>query len=129
MCYATADAQILDAAYEPQVAKCSGGLSTNTNLFSSDSILWDPDVTEPLSLPNTTVKMILGGADNSSAVPQGETWYENVTPPVQPAGGECAPGAGHEIPDNQDGAQQIASDIIGACVAPANASALRRDEK
>jgi len=130
MCYSTADAQILDAAYYPQTAKCSGGLATNTNLFASDSILDQPNLTEPLPLPNTTVSIVLGGADSTSAVPQGETWFQNVTPVLPQTQNQCAPApAGHEIPDDPTGAMQIAvgttvngnyePGIIAACVSPA----------
>lgn len=115
MCYSTQDAAMIDAAYGTS-AKCSAGASTDGNLFLSDSILYSPNTGIPLPLPNTTVNMLFGATDLTNAVPQGEVWRSNVSPTTPTQG--CANTAGHEIPNDLNGAQQIATDIIQYCKVP-----------
>jgi hypothetical protein len=118
MCYSPADAQTFDAAYG-QTAMCSSNNSLNTTLFASDSIIYAPNSTEPLNIPGPVVHMIMDSGDQSSDVPQGETWYENVTPgPLPVANNECDIGGQTEVPNDSAGALQIASDIEQYCKAP-----------
>jgi hypothetical protein len=118
MCYSSFDAAIIDAAYQPtQSAACSSQLSgtsnSNSNMFLSDSILFDPSNSVPLPLPNLTVDMLFGGMDNSNAVPQGGTWELAVRTTIPKE--SCVADAPHAIPNVLDGAQQIATAIINDC--------------
>jgi hypothetical protein len=122
MCYTLSEAQIIDPAYQVQgqtsPTLCSDGLggtvTTNANRFASDSIDYAPNNTLPIPLSKTlTVNMRFGGLDTSTAVPQGEVWWGAVSP--KPATPVCTEDAPHEIPSVQDGAQNIAADIIATC--------------
>jgi hypothetical protein len=123
MCYSAGgssfgDAGVIDTAYTPSQNETSPGLCASavngtpapTGLFLSDSILYNPGST--ISLPNTTVKMLFGDLDTSNAVPQGMVWGQSVSP--SPAS-QCIADAGHPIPDVNDGARQIATDIQQNC--------------
>jgi hypothetical protein len=120
MCFSTAEAQIIDSAYQAAgqttPTLCSNGLSgtdtTNGNRFFSDSIDFQPQKTEPIPLPSTiSVNVRFGGADTTKAVPQGETWLGAVHPTPTQA---CSTTADHEIPNDSGGAMDIANDIIGS---------------
>jgi hypothetical protein len=122
MCYESADAAIIDEAYQSAGASsptlCTSALNGNTaptGLFLSDSILYNPG--NKISLPNTTVKMLFGDLDNSNAVPEGMVWGESITPSSSSPNPifACIADAGHPIPDVNDGAHQIASDIQQYC--------------
>jgi hypothetical protein len=115
LCYESADAGIIDEAYQSAGAStptlCTSGLngnSTPAGLFLSDSILYSGNI----SLPHTTVKMLFGDMDTSNAVPQGMIWGQSVSPN---AAFQCIADAGHPIPDVTDGAMQIATDIQQNC--------------
>jgi hypothetical protein len=117
LCYELADAGIIDEAYQSAGASsptlCTSALNGNsalTGLFQSDSILYNPG--NKISLPNTTVKMLFGDLDTSNAVPQGMVWGQSVSPSPLSA---CIADAGHPIPDVNDGARQIATDIQQYC--------------
>lgn len=122
LCYESADAGVIDEAYQSTGATsptlCTSALNGNaapTGLFLSDSILYNPGT--KIALPNTTVKLLFGDLDTSNAVPQGMVWGESISPsssspnPVY----ACIADAGHPIPDVNDGARQIASDIQQYC--------------
>jgi hypothetical protein len=119
MCFSPSEAQIIDSAYQASGQNtptlCSNGLggtdTTNANRFFSDSIDFQPQKTEPIPLPSTTsVNVRFGGADTTTAVPQGETWLGAVHPTPTQA---CSVTADHEIPNDPTGAMDIANDIIG----------------
>ena len=122
MCYEPADASVIDEAYQSAGATtptpCTDALNGTpgpSGLFESDSILYNPSSKIPLS--STTVKMLFGDLDTSNAVPEGMLWGESITPgsasptPLY----ACIADAGHPIPDVNDGARQIATDIINLC--------------
>ena len=122
MCYSPSEADIIDPAYQVQGQNsptlCSNGLSgadgSQAIRFASDSIDYQPTKAPAIPLSKTvTVNMRFGGMDTSTAVPQGETWWTAVgpTPPV-PA---CTADAPHDIPSVQDGATNIANDILSLC--------------
>ncbi|HEV2397332.1 MAG TPA: hypothetical protein VGS27_10365 [Candidatus Sulfotelmatobacter sp.] len=120
MCFSPSEAAIIDPAYQTAGQSkpptlCSDGLSgtvnTNANRFLSDSILWQPTKTLPTP-KSTTIVPHFGGADTTTAVPQGETWLENFGSVINQ---QCTADAPHEIPSVSDGAQAIASDIIANC--------------
>ena len=123
LCYESADAAVIDEAYQSSGAStptpCSTALNGGTaptSLFQSDSILYNPAGTK-VPLSSTTVKLLFGDLDTSNAVPQGMVWGESITPsssspsPIY----ACIADAGHPIPDVEDGAKQIASDIQALC--------------
>ncbi len=121
MCYEAADAAIIDEAYSssqsqnPPPGPCTNALNGNpaanaSQQFLSDSILWDG--TNPVQIPHTAMKQLLGDADTSNAVPQAEVWQGLISPtPVQ----ACLAGVPHDLPSFQSGANQIVSDITAAC--------------
>jgi hypothetical protein len=125
MCYLAADATIIDEAYQSNGAStptpCSDSLNNNAGpntaaQLLSDSILYGGS-TQNINMPNTILKQLLGGADTSNAVPQATTWEGQVTPsPSSPSPHfACLAGVPHDIPNDPNGAQQIASDIIANC--------------
>ncbi len=125
LCYESADASIIDEAYQSAGAStptpCTDALNGSPGtdaqaLFLSDSILY-AGTTQAVSLPNTNFKMLLADEDTSNAVPQA-TVFEGL---VQPSASspsplyQCLPSVQHDIPSYPSGAQQIATDIIQYC--------------
>jgi hypothetical protein len=117
-------ASIVDTAYQSVGANtptlCADGVNhigpSNTLRFQSDSIEYGPSKSPPLPIPNppTAVKVLFGGKDPSTAVPQGETWWVGVGPrPTQ----KCVDDAPHAIPASPSGAgaAMIVSDIQSLC--------------
>lgn len=122
LCYESADAGIIDEAYQSGGASsptlCTSALNGNAapaGLFQSDSILYNPG--NKVSLPNTSVRLLFGALDTSNAVPQGMVWGESISPGASSPSPlfACIANAGHPIPDVSDGAMQIASDIQQYC--------------
>lgn len=122
LCYESADAAVIDEAYQsagassptPCTTALNGGTEPTTQ-FQSDSIVYNPS--GKILLPNTTVKLLFGDLDSSNAVPQGMLWGESITPSTASPSPiyACVANAGHPIPDVMDGALQIASDILNYC--------------
>jgi hypothetical protein len=111
LCYGASDAAIIDTAYSQNLCTTAvNGGASNTSLFLSDSVVDGSTVT--FNFPKTNVRVLFGGEDNSSAVPQGTVWGGAVTSAKSQA---CVTDAPHSIPDVQDGATTIATDIIGMC--------------
>jgi len=77
--------------------------------FLQDSVT-SPDAV--LSYPNTKIRFLFGGQDTSSAIRQGLNYQSQI---VQPSGYACVEDAPHTIPDVEDGAREIASDLIAQC--------------
>ena len=120
-----ADASIIDEAYQSPGASsptpCSDALNGNPGpnaqaLFLSDSILY-AGASQPVKIPTTTFKMLLGDDDTSNAVPQATVFEGLVQPsPSSPSPlYQCLPGVQHDIPSYAAGATQIANDIIAYC--------------
>lgn len=126
MCYESADAGIIDEAYQASGATtptpCTDSINGNpgtdaARLFLSDSIVYAPGGL-PIKLPNTTVKMLFADLDSSNAVPEGMVWEESILPsPASPDPlNQCLPSpVEHDIPSYFTGATQIATDIINLC--------------
>jgi len=119
MCYESADASVIDEAYQTSGntsnTPCTNALNGNAGanasaIFLSDSILWQGSAT--VTIANTAIKQLIGDDDTSNAVPQALTWQAQVSPP--PAS-QCLAGVQHDIPSFQSGATQIVSDITSAC--------------
>jgi hypothetical protein len=124
MCYQSADASVIDEAYQAAGASsptpCTSSIAGNpgtdaASLFLSDSIVYAPGTS--IKLPNTTVKMLFGDQDSSNAVPEGMTWEESVLPSSSSPNPlfQCLPNVVHDIPSYPSGAMQIATDIIDLC--------------
>jgi hypothetical protein len=114
---AEADAvMFIDPAYAPPVS-CSYEVEHLSTIYDStflpDSVM-SPDAV--LNYPNTFVKFLYGGMDTSTAPNQGHLWESAITSSKAEA---CVADAGHSMPDSQDAAQQIASDILTYCKLPA----------
>ncbi len=110
-CYGVADG-IIDPAYNQPI--CTNAVNGNPSpiaaeLFLSDSISSPGAV---LAFPKTNVNVLYGGQDNSSAVPLGLEWYNQINSRKSQS---CVADAPHSIPDAQDGATQIANDLINLC--------------
>ena len=122
MCYESADAQIIDEAYQSAGTStptpCQDSIAGNpatgaAALFLSDSILYEPGQT--VNLSGTIVKQLFGDADTSNAVPEGLTWSLAISPSSNPEYQCLASPVAHDIPSYSAGATQIASDIAAAC--------------
>ncbi|HEY1677305.1 MAG TPA: hypothetical protein VGG04_06350 [Candidatus Sulfotelmatobacter sp.] len=115
-CFGKADAPFWDPAYNPNVTP---GLCTNAvsgtlppgglNFFLGDSVE-APGAN--YSFPHTAVNVAFGGADNSSAIPIGQHWLNNITTTKTQV---CVAGGVHSLANTQAGAEQIANDLIAGC--------------
>ena len=83
--------------------------SAHADLFQQDSVASSDAC---FSYPRTDVHVLFGGLDGSAAVPQGLEWADLITSGKSV---ECVADAPHRIPDVQDGAMKIASDLITYC--------------
>jgi hypothetical protein len=115
-CFGKADAPVWDPAYNPNATTglCSAAVGKvlppgGLNFFLGDSVEAPGAL---YSMPKTFVNLVFGGADNSSAIPIGEDWYNNITTNKNQA---CVPGGMHSLANTSDGATQIANDLIGMC--------------
>ncbi|HEX3821908.1 MAG TPA: hypothetical protein VHW45_16365 [Candidatus Sulfotelmatobacter sp.] len=115
-CFGKADAPFWDPAYNPNVTPglctnaVSGGLPPGgLNFFLGDSVE-APGAN--YTFPHTFVNVLFGGADNSSAIPIGQHWLNNIT---TNKGQGCVAGGLHSLANTEAGAQQIATDLIGLC--------------
>jgi hypothetical protein len=115
-CFGNADAPVWDPAYNPTATP---GVCTNAvngilppgglNFFLNDS------AEAPggnFNYPHTFVNVVFGGSDNSSAIPIGQDWLNNITSSKAQA---CVPGGVHSLANTLAGAQQIANDLINFC--------------
>lgn len=115
-CFGNADAPVWDPAYDPA---STPGVCTNAvngilppgglNFFLNDS------AEAPggnFNYPHTFVNVVFGGSDNSSAIPIGQDWLNNITSAKAQA---CVPGGVHSLANTLAGAQQIANDLINNC--------------
>lgn len=125
LCYAPADAAIIDTAYQSAGATtptvCTDALNGNPGtdaaaMFVSDSIL---STQANPSLAATKVNLLFGDDDPTNAVPQGMSWGSSITPASTH---QCLVGVDHGIPNFEPGApplssgqQSIANDIITMC--------------
>jgi hypothetical protein len=116
-CFGAADSPIWDSAYNPNVTP---GLCNNAavnkilppgglNFFLGDSVE-APGAN--YNFPKTFVNLVFGGADNSSAIPIGQDWFNNITTNKAQA---CVPGGMHSLANTSAGATQIANDLINMC--------------
>jgi hypothetical protein len=115
-CFGTSDAPVWDPAYNPNVTP---GLCTDAvdgtlppgglNFFLGDSVE-APGAN--YDLPNTYVNLVFGSADDSSAIPIGQDWFNNITTQKAQV---CVTGGEHSMANTEAGAEQIANDLINLC--------------
>jgi len=77
--------------------------------FLNDSVT-SPDAV--LNYPNTTIRFLYGGQDLSSAIRQGLDYQSQITS-TNSVG--CVRDAPHQMPDAQDAAEMIGSDLVANC--------------
>ncbi len=114
--FGDADAPVWDPAYNPSVTP---GLCTDAvngtlppgglNFFLGDSV---EAAGATYSFPSTYVNLVFGGADDSSAIPIGQDWFNNITSSKAQA---CVAGGQHSLANTLAGADQIANDLISLC--------------
>ena len=101
----------IDPAYPSPL--CS--YSTQTHSTTYEQTFLDDSITSPdaiLSYPNTRVRFLFGGLDNTTAIREGLNYQSHI---AQPSSFACVPDAPHSIPNVLDGAQTIAQDLINNC--------------
>ena len=115
-CFGTADAPVWDPAYNPtaKTGVCTSAVDGTLppgglNFFLADSVE-APGAT--YNFPKTFVNLVFGGADNSSAIPIGQHWYNNITSSKAQV---CVAGGQHSLANTLAGADQIANDLINLC--------------
>ncbi len=115
-CFGNADAPVWDPAYNPSATTgvCTAAVNGTLppgglNFFLGDSVE-APGAN--YSFPHTFVNVLFGAADNSSAIPIGQDWLNNITTSKAQA---CVPGGVHSMANTQTGATQIANDLINFC--------------
>jgi hypothetical protein len=114
-------ANFVDPAYAKPVS-CLFEVDNQKN--KAEATLYDPiflndSVASPdaeLNYPNTFVNFLYGGTDTSTAPNQGHLWEAAITSSKAES---CVADAGHSMPDSEDAAQQIASDLLKYCILPA----------
>jgi hypothetical protein len=116
-CAGLANAQkYIDPAYNSPI--CSQAVQShstaNSAQFLSDSIL-SPEAA--LAYPNTVVHFLWGGQDLSSAPVMGQAWQQAITDQLIPPSTAfaCVADAPHTLPDVQDAALRIVTDITTYC--------------
>jgi hypothetical protein len=106
----------IDPAYNSPI--CSQAVqhssTANSARFLSDSVL-SPEAT--LAYPNTVVHFLWGGQDLSSAPVMGQAWQKAITDQLIPPSTAfaCVADAPHTLPDVQDAALRIVTDITTYC--------------
>lgn len=115
-CFGKADAPVWDPAYNPTATTglCSAAVNGTLppgglNFFLGDSVE-APGAS--YTFPKTYVNLVFGGADNSSAIPIGQDWFNNITSSKAQA---CVAGGVHSLANTLAGATQIANDLINLC--------------
>jgi hypothetical protein len=92
---------------------CSTSLQTHSTEYEQQFL--HDSVTSPdaqLFYPGTTIHFLFGGLDTSSAIRQGLIYQSQIRTPTSYS---CVADAPHSIPDVEDGAEQISSDVIANC--------------
>jgi hypothetical protein len=115
-CFGNADAPVWDPAYNPTAATGVCKTAVNGTLPPGGLNFFLGDSAEApggnFNYPHTFVNVVFGGADNSSAIPIGQDWLNNITSSKAQA---CVPNGVHSLANTQAGADQIANDLIANC--------------
>ncbi len=127
-CFGKADAPVWDPAYDPTntTAVCSNAVNGTLppgglNFFLGDSV---EAPGAAYNFPKTYVNLVFGGSDNSSAIPIGQDWFNNITSTKTQA---CVAGGLHSLANTLAGAQQIANDLINLCKLQSKTSSTCRE--
>jgi len=104
-CFGNADAPVWDPAYNPAATTgvCTDAVNGTLppgglNFFLGDSAEAPGAL---YNFPNTFVNVVFGDADNSSAIPIGQDWLNNITTSKAQA---CVAGGVHSLPNTIPGA-------------------------
>ncbi len=92
---------------------CSSSMNNHSTQFQQQFL--NDSVTSPdavLNYPNTTIRFLYGGQDTSTAINQGQDYRSKITSPTTFG---CVDDAPPPMPDVQDAAEMIASDLIANC--------------
>jgi hypothetical protein len=115
-CFGKADAPVWDPAYDPNATTglCTAAVTGTLppgglNFFLGDSVE-APGAN--YNFPKTFVNLVFGSADNSSAIPIGQDWFNNISSSKSQA---CVAGGMHSMANTLAGAQQIANDLLAMC--------------
>jgi hypothetical protein len=65
-----------------------------------------------LNYPNTNIKFLFGSLDTNAAPRQGSAYQSAITSTTTSG---CVVGAPHDLPDDLNGAHQVATDMISYC--------------
>ncbi|MGA7219425.1 MAG: hypothetical protein WBX38_13975, partial [Candidatus Sulfotelmatobacter sp.] len=112
-CFGAADAPVWDSAYSPN-SLCTNAVDGTLPIGGLNFLLGD-SVEAPgavYKFPTTYVNLVFGGADDSSAIPIGQHWFNNITSSKAQA---CVAGGQHSLANTLAGADQIANDLISLC--------------
>ena len=115
-CFGDADAPVWDPAYNPNqtTGLCTTAVNGTLPVGGLNFLLGD-SVEAPgalYSFPKTYVNLVFGSADDSSAIPIGQHWFNNIT---TSKGQVCVTNGEHSMANTLPGAEQIANDIIANC--------------
>ncbi|HYM78381.1 MAG TPA: hypothetical protein VE377_20575 [Candidatus Dormibacteraeota bacterium] len=115
-CFGTADGPVWDPAYNPTATTgvCTAAVKGTLppgglNFFLGDSVEAPGAL---YNFPHTFVNLVFGGSDNSSAIPIGQDWFNNISTSKAQV---CVAGGVHSIANTLAGAQQVANDLIANC--------------
>lgn len=112
-CFGKVDGGVWDSAYSPN-ALCTAAVAGTLPPGGLDFFLND-SVEAPgaaYNFSSTYVNLVFGSADDSSAIPIGQDWFNNITSTKAQA---CVQGGEHSMADTLAGAEQIANDLISLC--------------
>jgi|GEM_PF-4955997 len=110
-CYASDVLPIVDATYAaPICTDTNAGDTSNLSLLLHDSVLDGPDAL--FNFPKTDVHVVLGGKDDTTAVPEGVQWAQSIITTKTLA---CVATGGHAFPNFLSGADQIISYLNAFC--------------
>jgi hypothetical protein len=113
-CYEAEAGLYVDPTYQNH--SCTNAETSHKSNFESsylhDELLATDAVT---SFPNTYIHILLGGLDKASGPPQATLWQSAVTGSTGEPQVDCVADAAHGIADTEDGATEIANDIIQSC--------------
>lgn len=107
-CYEPDVKVIVDTTYPTPI--CTQGNDIDMATFVHDSVLSGSDTL--LAFPNTDVHQLFGDNDLTAAIPEAYQWSQSITTRKI---NECVANSGHSMPNFQDAATKITSDLTTFC--------------
>jgi len=107
-CYEPDVKVIVDTTYSTPL--CTQGNDADMATFVHDSVLSGSDTL--LTFPNTDVHQLFGDNDLTAAIPEAYQWWQSITTRKI---NECVANSGHSMPNFQDAATKITSDLTAFC--------------